>query len=208
VGFFKKFKHPKATLTLGVDKNQLYFGDQIKGIATLKCDEELEIEHINASLSCVESIKKTRRYQETIRVGTNQRTLEPINKTVWREEEYYDRANLYSDHVQLCGLLPTIIGLSTDFSLTFKMPLSGRETYHSVESNVRWSVSAFAKVKGRMNIPSKGGGEILVSKPIIAPPITIKEVVKEVVLIPCSYCSGLMPQTSIFCPNCGARRKS
>ena len=35
-----------------------------------------------------------------------------------------------------------------------------------------------------------------------------KEIIREVVLIPCSYCSGLMPQTSVFCPNCGARRRS
>ncbi len=206
MGFFKKFKRPKATLTLGVDKNQLFFGDEIKGIATLKCEEELEIEQINASLSCVESIKKTRRYQETIRVGTNQNTLEPIRKTVWREQEYYDTATLYSDHVRLSGSLPTTIGLRKEFPFIFKMPLTGRESYHSVESNLRWSVNVFAKVKGRMNIPSQSVGEILVSKPNVAP-ITIKEVVKEVVLIPCSYCSGLMPQTAIFCPNCGARRK-
>ena len=32
-------------------------------------------------------------------------------------------------------------------------------------------------------------------------------IVKEVVMIPCSYCSSLMPQTSTFCPNCGARRR-
>ena len=35
-----------------------------------------------------------------------------------------------------------------------------------------------------------------------------KEVVtKEIVMIPCEYCRSLMPQTSLFCPNCGARRK-
>jgi hypothetical protein len=36
----------------------------------------------------------------------------------------------------------------------------------------------------------------------------IKEttIVKEVVMIPCAYCKGLMPQTSVFCPICGARR--
>lgn len=34
-----------------------------------------------------------------------------------------------------------------------------------------------------------------------------KEVIKEVVMITCSYCGGLMPQTSVFCPNCGAGRK-
>lgn len=34
-----------------------------------------------------------------------------------------------------------------------------------------------------------------------------KEVIKEVVMIPCKYCGALMPQTSTFCPECGARRK-
>jgi hypothetical protein len=33
-----------------------------------------------------------------------------------------------------------------------------------------------------------------------------KEVIREVVLIPCKFCGCLMPQTSVFCPNCGARR--
>lgn len=39
---------------------------------------------------------------------------------------------------------------------------------------------------------------------------TIKEkvIVKEVVMLPCQYCGSLMPQTSLFCPLCGARRKS
>jgi hypothetical protein len=34
----------------------------------------------------------------------------------------------------------------------------------------------------------------------------IKE--KETVLIQCDYCHSLMPQSSTFCPNCGAKRKS
>jgi exosome complex RNA-binding protein Csl4 len=46
---------------------------------------------------------------------------------------------------------------------------------------------------------------------IPAPPPQVQEVketiTKEVVLIPCQYCGGLMPQTATFCPNCGARRK-
>jgi rubrerythrin len=35
-----------------------------------------------------------------------------------------------------------------------------------------------------------------------------KVILKEVVMLPCQYCGSLMPQTSIFCPHCGARRKS
>ena len=39
---------------------------------------------------------------------------------------------------------------------------------------------------------------------------TIKEkvIVKEVVMLPCQYCGSLTPQTALFCPHCGARRKS
>jgi hypothetical protein len=35
-----------------------------------------------------------------------------------------------------------------------------------------------------------------------------KVIVKEVVMLPCQYCGSLMPQTSLFCPHCGARRKN
>ena len=38
-------------------------------------------------------------------------------------------------------------------------------------------------------------------------PTFSKEVItREVVMMPCSYCNALMPQTSTFCPNCGAKR--
>jgi len=32
------------------------------------------------------------------------------------------------------------------------------------------------------------------------------EVAREIVMIPCKYCSALFPQTATFCPNCGAKR--
>lgn len=38
-------------------------------------------------------------------------------------------------------------------------------------------------------------------------PIQKEVITKEVVMLPCNYCGGLMPQTSLFCPNCGASKK-
>ena len=38
-------------------------------------------------------------------------------------------------------------------------------------------------------------------------PIVKETIVKELVMIPCAFCRSLMPQTSMFCPNCGARRR-
>lgn len=34
----------------------------------------------------------------------------------------------------------------------------------------------------------------------------VREVIREVVVIPCKYCGTLFPQTAIFCPHCGAKR--
>jgi hypothetical protein len=47
------------------------------------------------------------------------------------------------------------------------------------------------------------------SEPSVSPEV-VKEttIVKEVVMIPCRCCGTLMPQTSTFCPNCGAEREA
>ena len=43
----------------------------------------------------------------------------------------------------------------------------------------------------------------------VATPTIQKEVItREVVMIACGYCGGLMVQTATFCSNCGAKRKS
>jgi hypothetical protein len=45
-----------------------------------------------------------------------------------------------------------------------------------------------------------------------APPdgevIKEKEIIKEIVLVPCVYCGSLNPQTALFCSTCGAGRKA
>jgi len=38
---------------------------------------------------------------------------------------------------------------------------------------------------------------------------TLKEtIIREVVMIPCAYCRGLMAQTVLACPHCGAQRRA
>jgi hypothetical protein len=117
-------------------------------------------------------------------------------------------ATLYADDVQVSSAIHVNAGFDKEFPFVIKLPSIGRETFQSIKQNVQWLVDAYIKVKGIKNaISAEGGGFILVAKPT-ASVKEVKEVVREVVLIPCAYCSGLMPQTSTFCPNCGARRKA
>jgi hypothetical protein len=46
------------------------------------------------------------------------------------------------------------------------------------------------------------------SSPQVMPTFQKEVITKEIVMLPCEYCKGLMPQTSTFCPNCGAKRKA
>jgi hypothetical protein len=44
--------------------------------------------------------------------------------------------------------------------------------------------------------------------PPVQPHVTKEIITKEIVMIECDYCGSLMPQTALFCPNCGARRRA
>lgn len=193
MGFFKWFTRPRAKLWLTTEKHELALGEELKGIVEVKSEEEFDIEGIIVSLSCWESIKKTRRYYKTD---------DMTNEKEWHEEEYWDQKALFSESAQVCGTMHVNIGFDKDFPFVFKIAASGRETYHSVDKNVQWLISATMNIKERRHIKTPTY-EILVAKSSVL----MKEIVREVVLIPCSYCGGLMPQTSLFCPNCGARRK-
>jgi len=115
-----------------------------------------------------------------------------------------DKAILYDKEEEASDGIHVNAGFEREFPFVIKLPFIGRETFHSINQNVEWLVDAYVKVKGiRKVMGAEGGGFILVANP----KEPVKEVVREVVLIQCAYCRGLMPQSSVFCPNCGARRK-
>ncbi len=154
----------------------------------------------------METVNKIRRYQETIELERFEGDLNPREELVWKEEEYEDSKTLYLDKSKIMSFVHMSLGYQSKFPFNFKLPTIGRETYHSVDKNVEWSVTAYMKATNRKDLRSRVG-EILVAKPTVSATPT-KEVVREVVLIQCANCNGLMPQTAIFCPNCGTRRKS
>jgi hypothetical protein len=205
-GFSKLFApSPQAKLSLVVKKNELYFGDELNGSLNISSQEELDVDEISVSLRCIETVTKVRRYQESIEVEDFEGN--PRQQLVWKEKEYDDWKTLFSGHKKIVSFVHLTVGYNANFPFVFKLPITGRETYHSVDKNLTWSLTAFMKAKSRKTLLAQGGGEIMVAKPTVLATPT-KEVVREVVLIPCAYCSGLMPQTAIFCPNCGARRKA
>lgn len=51
-------------------------------------------------------------------------------------------------------------------------------------------------------------GKETIHEPTLSKETIVKEtIVKEVVMIPCPHCQALMPNTSLYCPNCGAPKR-
>ena len=197
MGFFKPPVPPpplpKSEITSSVNETEVHLGDEIKGSVGVKSGEELDIEEIWVELRCFESKKKIRRYQD--------------GNLVWHEKEYWDKADIYSgpfSHLPLSRNMHVKAGFDKLFSFMVKIPSYGRETFASADDTINWLLTEYVAVKGYKYAFKTKGSQIFVTKPSVSN----KEVVREVVLIPCAYCGGLMPQTSTICPSCGARRKS
>jgi hypothetical protein len=174
---FRRNKVSKDAFQLELDDKELFLGDEIKGIFRVTSQLEFDIEGMWINLRC-------------------------------EETEGKEKATLYESDTHICQATHIPAGFEKEFPFTVKLPFIGRETFRSIHHSIDWFLDGYINVKGiDTTLTAEGSGFILVAKPKELTQEPVKEIVKEVVLIPCSYCGGLMPQTSIFCPNCGARRK-
>ncbi len=184
---------PKARIELYADKQQYLLGEQVKGKIKVTSDEEFTVNQVTVRLSCNESIKKIRTY--STQYGPYQ-------------NEYWDKAQVYNGSCKIFGASTIPQGFAGTYNYAIDVSFAAQETLYSIDHNVKWILYALIESNGRPNIQTQEY-EVQVARPQtnLNSPAIMKEVTKEVVLIPCSYCGGLMPQTSVFCPNCGARRK-
>lgn len=178
VAMFRINKVGRDTFQLEIGNKELFLGDEIKGTFRVISQSKFLIEDMWVNLRC-------------------------------EEKEGRKKATLYEDNARICMGVKVPAGFDKTFLFSVKLPFIGRETVQSIHHRVDWVLDGLINVKGVYDtITAEGSGSILVAKPKEPNKETVKEIVREVVLIPCSYCGGLMPQASVFCPNCGARRKA
>ncbi len=190
-----KVSTPKAKIDLTLEKSKFSLGEQIRGQAKIVCDEEIDVTEVSVLLTCNESVKKTRIVSS--QYGTQQ-------------SDYWDSGEIYRVKFVFFENAHVPQGLNQIYPFSLNVPTAAKETCYGIDRYVKWYMSSIFDVKGRPDVHTDTY-EVLIEKPQVvssqqAP--VIKEVVKEIVLIPCGYCGSLMPQTAIFCPNCGARRKN
>jgi len=197
MGFFKKltgrFTKPTASISLTIPKSTFELGEDLKGAIVVSSQEEFDATEVRAELRCVEKKKREKMEYDEQRKRNVRRV-------------YWDMATLHSANPKASGALHLAPGFNKTFPFSVNIAAGGRESFDSVDGGVTWSIKGVVAIDGRPDVTSETM-ELQVIRPAAAPTV-VKEIVKEVVMIPCEYCGTLFPQTATSCPNCGAARKA
>jgi hypothetical protein len=196
MSFFKKFKDrmtsPKARVSQQLKKSSYGLGEDAEGTLVVTSDEDFDAKEIRCEVQCVEDAKRMKYAFDS-----------SVNREILKEAR--ESSTLYSGKLVASGPVHLTPGYSQIFPIKINIPAGGRPTFKSIDSSVTWTIKGVIAVDGRPDVTSSIA-EIQVTQPSAAPVVKEKEVIREVVMIPCKYCGGLMPQTETVCPNCGAKR--
>ena len=196
MSFFKKLKDkvtpPKARISLQLNKTSFGLGEDAEASLAVASDEEFDAKEIRCEIQCIEDARRTKYVFDSA-----------VKRNVLKE--FRESSTLYSAKPLANGLIHLTAGFSQTFPCKINIPAGGRPTFKSLDSNVTWTVKGVIAVEGRPDMTSSTS-EIQVTPASAASVIKEKEIIREVVMIPCKYCGSLMPQTETACPNCGAKR--
>ena len=188
MGFFKRFRKPKATVLLTLPKTTLELGEALDATISVSSREEFDATQIRVELKCIE---KKRRERWVYDRGLRHE----------RREVYWDTAILHSAAPKATGKLHLVPGFRKTFHMKFGVPAGGRESFDGLDGNVTWNVKGVIAVDGRPDVT----GQTIELQVIGLSQSKPKE--QKVTMKPCEYCGTVMLKTASYCPNCGAPQK-
>ncbi|MEM3383321.1 MAG: hypothetical protein QW698_04680 [Nitrososphaerales archaeon] len=188
----EKVTPPKVSLKLNLSESVFFLGSDLKGELIVSSNEDFDAEGIRCEVQCVESAKVQKRFYD-------QALKRDVVMEVW------ESATLYSTKPSLSGPMHISKDFSGSFPFSIPIPITMKPTSKGIDRMVKWTIKGVVAVKGRPDAVSQTL-EIQVAQPAAAPVIKEKEVIREVVMVPCKYCGTLFPQTETVCPHCSARR--
>ncbi len=190
--FTNKFTAPKANVQLKLNQYSATLGENLEGTLTVSSMEDFDVTEVRYEISCVEQARVIRQeYDPQLRR--------------YLPREVQESQVLFAAKPALSGATHFANGENRDFPVSVNIPAGGRATMQGMDRSVTWSIKGVVAVDGRPDVVSKTV-DLQVVQPSAQPVIKEKEVVRQVVMIPCKYCGTLMDQLVTTCPNCGAKR--
>lgn len=192
MGFLKKFENhlvaPKADLRLQLGSSYAVLGDNFEGTLTVSPFENVDAEEVRCEVNCVETAQVLKTEYDPAVKGM-------VTRQVTETKVLFSAKPACSPAISL------ISGVPKQFNFSIAIPAGARPTFQSIGDVVEWKIKGVVAVHGRPDMTTKEQGfEVILhsQKPS-------NEQVK-VRLVACEYCQAAMPETTLVCPNCGARR--
>jgi len=192
MGFFKKLEAhlvaPKADINLQISDEYVVLGDNLEGTITVSPHEDIQATEIRCEIKCLETI-------QTMRTEYN-----PATKSMYTHQ-VTENTILYQAKPACNPATELVNGVNRAFKLSINIPAGSRPTYMSTNDAVRWEIKGVIAVHGRPDVTTKELQFQVITqnqRPANEPP--------KLRLVACQYCQSEMPENTLACPNCGARR--
>jgi hypothetical protein len=194
MGFLKNLSNhlvaPKATVYLQLNEPYAVLGDNLEGTLTVTAHETIDAEEIRCELNCTEAVQVSRTdYDPTLK--------RPVTRQFTENRVLYQTNAVCNPATQL---VPEVTRI---FRFSIAIPAGARPTFMSAIDNVEWQIKGVVAVHGRPVVTT----QTLQFQSIPESQRPVNQAPK-IRLLPCEYCQTLMPETTLACPNCGARRKA
>jgi hypothetical protein len=81
--------------------------------------------------------------------------------------------------------------------------MGSRPTFSSINDNIVWEIKGVVAVHGRPDLTTR-----TIQFQVVPESQRPQNQAPKIRLVNCEYCQAAMPETTLACPNCGAKRKA
>jgi len=189
-----KVTAPNCAIQLKLNTYAVPLGDTLQGSLDLQSKEDFEATEVRCIIECTETNK-------VIRYTYDPSVKRSLPRVATESSIVFVAKPILSAQTKF------IIGENRTFLINFTIPSSGKLSNQGVDNQVVWTIKGVVAVDGRPDL-NTNSNQIQVQQPpqLNTNQPVVKEIIHEIVKIPCRYCQTLFNQLDTSCPNCGAKR--
>lgn len=145
MGFFKRFKAPKATVSVTLDKQAFNRNEPMTGTLSVSSSEEFDADELRIELWVTEETKATGGVTIHIREESETRT---VTETVTVKQS----ASLHEGKNTVAGRMHITEGFNQQFPFNIPLPPGVPPTYRGRNATNTWRLKGVIAVKGRPDV--------------------------------------------------------
>lgn len=139
MGLFGKFKAPKGTVSVTLDKGEYSLREPLTGKINVSAAEEFDIDEIRLELW----VNEFTRASQSMDIGGSRR-----NVTAEQDN------TIHKGKITIAGRMHASSGLNQDFPFSMNLPTGIPQTYRGRNATTTWRMKGVLAVKGRPDVTS------------------------------------------------------